>query len=172
MAERLTDEPTGPNSDPAGSARPLSPAEPDTPEGPETLLLRALGSLPEAQRHDVLRWLFERIPQAAPPLRDLGAQAPGPEAEIARSLAARHAAHQGPGDTEAARQALLFGMSDPMRGDYQMVPVRLPTADHARLRAWSQEHGFAMATIIRGLLARFLDEQHPGSPEAGTAPAG
>lgn len=44
-------------------------------------------------------------------------------------------------------------------GDHQVVPVRLPTELHARLRDWSQANGFSMATIIRGLVTRFLDEQ-------------
>lgn len=138
---------------------------------PEALLLRALESLPEAHRHDVLRWLFERIPQAVGSVEEPGTgptdQPPGSWADFTPSRTGPRA-HRGQAK-EVREEALAFGMSDPMRGDYQMVPVRLPTADHARLRAWSQEHGFAMATIIRGLLARFLDEQHPGRPDAAQA---
>ena len=40
-----------------------------------------------------------------------------------------------------------------------MVPVRFPADQHARLRDWCTEHGFSMATVIRGLVAKFLDDQ-------------
>jgi hypothetical protein len=41
----------------------------------------------------------------------------------------------------------------------KVLPVRLPEADYERLRAWSKEHGFSMAVIIRTLVERFLDGQ-------------
>jgi hypothetical protein len=40
-----------------------------------------------------------------------------------------------------------------------MLPVRLPPELHERLRRWSNEHGFSMAAVVRGLVERFLDEQ-------------
>jgi hypothetical protein len=43
----------------------------------------------------------------------------------------------------------------------QVVPVRFSTEQHAQLRAWCTEHGFSMATVIRGLVARFLEGQLP-----------
>jgi hypothetical protein len=43
----------------------------------------------------------------------------------------------------------------------QVVPVRFPTQQHAQLREWCAEHGFSMATVIRGLVARFLEGQLP-----------
>jgi hypothetical protein len=42
-----------------------------------------------------------------------------------------------------------------------MVPVRFSADQHARLRAWCTEHGFSMATVIRGLVDRFLASQQP-----------
>jgi hypothetical protein len=30
---------------------------------------------------------------------------------------------------------------------------------HARLKAWSAEHGFSMATVVRGLVENFLNSQ-------------
>jgi hypothetical protein len=59
----------------------------------------------------------------------------------------------------------------------QVVPVRLPADLHARLRTWSTEHGFSMATVVRGLVSRFLDGQAPvttatAPDEAGQEPAG
>jgi hypothetical protein len=41
----------------------------------------------------------------------------------------------------------------------QVVPVRFPAEQHAQLREWCAEHGFSMATVIRGLVARFLESQ-------------
>jgi hypothetical protein len=42
-----------------------------------------------------------------------------------------------------------------------MVPVRFPADQHARLREWCAQHGFSMATVIRGLVAKFLEDQRP-----------
>jgi predicted DNA-binding protein len=46
-----------------------------------------------------------------------------------------------------------------MTGPAAMLPVRLPPELHERLRAWSGTHGFSMASVVRGLVERFLDEQ-------------
>jgi hypothetical protein len=48
-------------------------------------------------------------------------------------------------------------------GDSQLVTIRLPAERHAALRAWCAEHGFTMASVMRGLIERFLEEH-------GTAP--
>jgi hypothetical protein len=53
---------------------------------------------------------------------------------------------------------LVRGSSSPAQ---QMVPVRFSADQHARLRAWCAEHGFSMATVIRGLVDRFLESQQP-----------
>ena len=37
--------------------------------------------------------------------------------------------------------------------------VRLPAPLHQEFRAWSKEHGFSMAVVIRGLVERFLAQQ-------------
>jgi hypothetical protein len=52
-----------------------------------------------------------------------------------------------------------------------MLPVRLPPELHERLRRWSNEHGFSMAAVVRGLVERFLDEQGKGKPRR-RSPAG
>jgi hypothetical protein len=44
-------------------------------------------------------------------------------------------------------------------GPWQSVPVRLSTDQHERLKQWCQANGFAMAVVLRGLVARFLDDQ-------------
>jgi hypothetical protein len=51
-------------------------------------------------------------------------------------------------------------------GPWQSVPVRLSTEQHERLKQWCQANGFTMAVVLRGLVARFLDDQaaRRGSP--------
>ena len=51
-------------------------------------------------------------------------------------------------------------------GDSQLVTIRLPADRHAALRAWCAEHGFTMASVVRGLVERFLEE-HGTAPRSG-----
>ena len=44
-------------------------------------------------------------------------------------------------------------------GPWQSVPVRLSTEQHERLKEWCHANGFTMAVVLRGLVARFLDDQ-------------
>jgi hypothetical protein len=60
-------------------------------------------------------------------------------------------------EAEAEMMRNLF--RSPGSAAQQMVPVRFSAEQHARLRAWCTEHGFSMATVIRGLVDRFLDGQ-------------
>src|SRR4029453_5540477 len=61
----------------------------------------------------------------------------------------------------------------------QRVPVRLSTDQHERLKQWCQANGFTMAVVLRGLVARFLDDQatrtprspSPQAPHEGAAPS-
>jgi hypothetical protein len=52
-----------------------------------------------------------------------------------------------------------------------MVPARLSSEQHERLKQWCQANGFTMAVVLRGLVARFLDEQErrAGGTTASTA---
>jgi hypothetical protein len=52
----------------------------------------------------------------------------------------------------------------PEAGRSAMFPVRLPPELHERLRRWSSDHGFSMASVVRGLVERFLDEQGQTRP--------
>ena len=59
-------------------------------------------------------------------------------------------------------------------GPWQSVPVRLSTDQHERLKQWCQANGFTMAVVLRGLVARFLDDQaarRTRPSAAGTQPA-
>ena len=53
-------------------------------------------------------------------------------------------------------------------GPWQSVPVRLSTDQHERLKQWCQANGFTMAVVLRGLVARFLDDQATRRPRPPT----
>jgi hypothetical protein len=121
------------------------------------LLVRALGQLPPADRDRVYTWLLGTGFQTQP---GAGVLAPLVRAVQTELPAARPQdfAEQG-----ADLVRTLF-RGTPSSGQ-QMVPVRFSTEQHARLRAWCTEHGFSMATVIRGLVDRFLDGQQPHTTE-------
>ena len=109
---------------------------------PVSLLVSAVGQLPPEQRDLVFAWLLRQRPA-------LGRQwTLGSTAADADEL-----------------QSLQRAAGRPLRGfaasAQQVVPVRFPTEQHAQLREWCAEHGFSMATVIRGLVARFLEGQLP-----------
>lgn len=121
------------------------------------LLAAALEHLAAADRQRVTAWLLDRVPRRA---GWFGA------------MAGRSAAKQSPdwpaamallhGSTDRAMRELLanqLATSGALAGGYQVVPVRLPAELHTRLRDWCTEHGFSMATVVRGLVTRFLDGQ-------------
>jgi hypothetical protein len=112
-----------------------------TSTGPVRLLVKALGGLPDAERDEVYVWLLGRA--MAGPYGT--AQVPGRLREVSAQLLAL----QNAGGPSAAQTG------------QQVVPVRFSADQHAQLRAWCTEHGFSMATVIRGLVVRFLEGQLP-----------
>jgi hypothetical protein len=60
------------------------------------------------------------------------------------------------------RLASLFGAqiepSAPGGTRLKVLPIRLPEADHKRLRQFCQASGFSMAVVVRTLVERFLDQ--------------
>lgn len=60
---------------------------------------------------------------------------------------------------EVLRVTRLQADAGPGTEGLKVLPVRLPVADYERLRAWSREHEFSMAIIVRTLVERFLDGQ-------------
>jgi hypothetical protein len=137
------DEPGGP----AAHGRPDEPGDleeqlEDLSSDPVRWLVSAVNTLPQAQRDAVYAWLLRR--EAAVP-------APGgprlPSLELENVL-------MRPGSP-----ALAQSVRTAFTGGQQMVPVRFPAEQHAQLREWCGEHGFSMATVIRGLVARFLEGQ-------------
>jgi hypothetical protein len=118
------------------------------PDDPVVLLVSAIGTLPDEQRDLVLTWLLHQRPAIY-----------------------RHTALRGTPQAGEALQApwpaeepLMAGASMRAAGatGQQVVPVRFPAEQHAQLREWCAEHGFSMATVIRGLVARFLESQAAG----------
>jgi hypothetical protein len=118
------------------------------------LLVEAVGQLPPADRDRVYAWLLRTGFRSAP------TAVPGP---LARRLGWELGRQQG-----VQTQTREWGaavVAELVRGSsssaQQMVPVRFSADQHARLRAWCGEHGFSMATVIRGLVDRFLESQQP-----------
>jgi hypothetical protein len=112
--------------------------------GPAQKLASLLETLEPADRQEVTAWLLGRGTRGwmlrATAHRDL---VPGPDVLAGRDLAT----------------GLVSGENS------QLVTVRLPAAQHERLREWCTEHTFTMAAVVRGLIERFLDgQQRPARP--------
>ena len=110
------------------------------------LLLKAVRSLPQREQDQVLVELFRCVPEGT----ELA-----PPGTFTRRL---------PGPSMPADVVFSHGMPPIEEGPTAMLPVRLPPKLHERLRRWSTEAGFSMASIVRGLIERFLDEQ-AGRPQ-------
>lgn len=107
---------------------------------PVALLVQAVNRLPADDRDQVFAWLLR-----------VGWRSYGPSAGMLRWSRSE----------DRAALYRIFAEAKPASAAQQMVPVRFPADQHARLRGWCAEHGFSMATVIRGLVIRFLDEQVP-----------
>jgi len=114
---------------------------------PADILVRVLGTLPPEDRDTVLAWLLRGA------FRGQGLSQFGPFRQVLR------AAQLGRSAEYIASYAPAAGRPQP--GAQQVVPVRFPMEQHAQLRDWCAEHGFSMATVIRGLVTRFLETQLP-----------
>jgi hypothetical protein len=128
---------------------PEAASGPGNPKDPVELLVAAMNSLQPADRDLVYAWLLRRAlsaPATNPwPMEPAGASL----AELTRTMLRQG----GPGIAHSLRASVTSGQ--------QMVPVRFSSEQHAQLRQWCAEHGFSMATVIRGLVARFLEGQLP-----------
>jgi hypothetical protein len=116
------------------------------------LIEKALNGLPERDRAVVVRFLLRSWLD----LRSGRIQPPG-----ALESAVQYAVPAGIG---------LAPVGPPMPvvasgGEHQTFPVRLPEEQHAALKSWCTEHGFSMATVIRGLVENFLRAQGPPAAE-------
>jgi hypothetical protein len=116
------------------------------------LLLKAIRTLPDREQDRVLVALFRCVPEP------IGFESPG---TFTRRL---------PGPSVPADVVMFSHPTPPIEttGPAAMLPVRLPPELHERLRGWSSEQGFSMASVVRGLVERFLDEQaSPGRLRPG-----
>ncbi|HEV8372719.1 MAG TPA: hypothetical protein VGR68_05925 [Actinomycetota bacterium] len=118
------------------------------------LVLKAFRSLSEDEQETLVREWFGARPAAWLP--------PG---ELMQAL--EQLPTHGPQRVELAQAA---GMET--GGPWQSVPVRLSTEQHERLKQWCQANGFTMAVVLRGLVARFLDDQAGRRPRSGSAGPG
>src|SRR5262245_3176814 len=112
------------------------------PDRTRELLLKAVRLLDEAEQDEVFGALLVGGMQPAAPAEVRVAIVPQPHASATRA-----------GDRQALVEELTttLGVAS---GDLRLLPVRLPAAQYDRLRAWSREHGFSMAVIIRTLVER------------------
>lgn len=130
---------------------------------PEELVARALESLTSDERQQATAWLLRRGAGTGAPRRGgwLSRQ------NLADPLYSMMTSGS-QGVMELYSRGLLAGGVTEGQGN-QVVPVRLPADLHARLRQWSAEHGFSMATVVRGLVSRFLDGQED-MPDVSAVP--
>ena len=135
---------------------PPSPGQ-DAPRDPVDLLVKALAAVPEADRDLIYAWLLRRGAEPGQ-VTGLAPQRMARRVPVATLL--RHNVTLDPG-LEAA-VTIVSGTQLPQASEQQMVPVRFSSEQHAQLRQWCSEHGFSMATVVRGLVSRFLEAQPPG----------
>lgn len=124
------------------------------------LLLKAVRGLPGEEQDKVIEELLE------------GRFAGGGVVELPRE-ATIGLAGQLPSRLSFAEPRLELLKGTPGAGEsLTMVPARLSSEQHERLKQWCQANGFTMAVVLRGLVARFLDDQarrEGGSPAASAA---
>jgi hypothetical protein len=137
------------------------------------LLVKGVRQLSQAEQDEVLGVL---LGQVAPTARQTAPTDVGASQVTLGPIDPWHVdVPGGPGAGLNLRAAQPLGLLDSLGArlpgdpetELKVLPVRLPVADYERLRAFSREHGFSMAVIIRTLVERFLDERVP-PPNSGT----
>jgi hypothetical protein len=120
--------------------------------GPAQKLVELLESLPAEDRKQITAWLLGLgRSRATPPF-----SGPPATASLVTELP--------PG-----LPRLASGLS--AGEESQLVTIRLPAERHNQLRMWCTEHGFTMASVVRGLIERFLEEQAPPTKAADRGPS-
>jgi hypothetical protein len=121
------------------------------------LMIKAVRSLPPEEQDTLLEAMLEPRLAAWP-----GSGGPGLPSPVQVHRV------QGP---DSGYELNLPPLGPETGGPWQSVPVRLSTDQHERLKQWCQANGFTMAVVLRGLVARFLDDQ-AGRGRRATAPGG
>jgi hypothetical protein len=122
------------------------------------LMVKAVRSLPPEEQDALLEAMLE--PRLAP-WPGIG----GPGLPSADLLAGRPPVHRIYGQ-DPRYELTLPPLGPETGGPWQSVPVRLSTDQHERLKQWCQANGFTMAVVLRGLVARFLDDQATRTPRS------
>ncbi len=115
------------------------PATP-LPSGAPAKLAALLETLGSEDRQELVTWLLHRRP--APVL-----------------LHSRSNPELVPDPANVRQQILSW---QPAGEGSQIVTIRLPSDQHERLRTWCTQNNFSMASVIRGLVERFLDHEGRG----------
>jgi hypothetical protein len=126
------------------------------------LMVKAVRSLPPEEQDALLEAMLE--PRLAPWPGPGGAGLPSPD-----MLAGQSAVHRAYGQ-DPRYELTLPPLGPETGGPWQSVPVRLSTDQHERLKQWCQANGFTMAVVLRGLVARFLDDQATRTPRSPSTP--
>jgi hypothetical protein len=127
------------------------------------LMLKAVRSLPAEEQDVLLEAMLE--PRLGPWPGPGGPSLPSPD-----MLAAPAPVHRISGlDPRYELSVPPLGLET--GGPWQSVPVRLSTDQHERLKQWCQANGFTMAVVLRGLVARFLDDQAARARRPPATPA-
>lgn len=138
------------------------------------LLLKAIRSLPQTDQDQVLAALLASGIDLARG-RALSGKTSSDDPHLGEALgiwAARRSEVQGAevlrrlGLHRGSQVRATFERTVEIAGPQQMVPVRFPEGQHARLKEWCRANGFSMAVVIRGLVGRFLDAQGGGAKGA------
>jgi len=121
------------------------------------LMVKAVRSLPPEEQDALLEAMLE--PRLAP------WPGPGGPGLPAADLLAGHPVHRIYGQ-DPRYELTLPPLGPETGGPWQSVPARLSTDQHERLKQWCQANGFTMAVVLRGLVARFLDDQAARTPRS------
>jgi hypothetical protein len=128
------------------------------------LMLKAIRSLPQEEQDALLEAMLE--PARFLPFPPPGA-APLPSLDLPPGATIRQVHEHAP---RLGFEVNMPPLGPETGGPWQSVPVRLSTDQHERLKQWCQANGFTMAVVLRGLVARFLDEQAVRRPRDSGAP--
>jgi hypothetical protein len=145
--------------------------------GPAQKLVELLEGLPVEDRKELTAWLLGM--GRAPAAVAFGPHRGPSTGPLAAPLAAPLAGAETTtwvSEMPMARQPIsperIFRLLPPLASalaageESQLVTIRLPAERHTQLRAWCSEHGFTMASVVRGLVERFLEQQAPPAASA------
>jgi hypothetical protein len=118
--------------------------------GPAQKLVELLEGLPTDDRKEITAWLLGLAPNPGMLPFALGSATGSTTASLVTDL---------PQMLQPLLPRLASGL--PAGEESQLVTIRLPAERHAQLRRWCTEHGFTMASVVRGLVERFLEQQAP-----------